>query len=86
MISHIAGDPSSLPAHSIKSIYTDEYGNIWAGSIREGLVRISESGMMTYSDSHIGLTTGLSNPTVLCLYQDNRTNDIWIGTDGEGIN
>ena len=86
VISHIAGDPSSLPAHSIKSIYTDEYGNIWAGSVREGLVRISESGMMTYSDSHIGLTTGLSNPTVLCLYQDNRTNDIWIGTDGEGIN
>ena len=86
VLSHIAGDPSSLPAHSIKSIYTDNYGNIWAGSIREGLIRISQSGMKTYSDSHIGLDTGLSNPTVLCLYQDGFTEDIWIGTDGEGLN
>lgn len=86
VLSHVAGDPSSLPAHSIKSIYVDGYGNIWAGSIREGLIRISQSGMKTYSDSHIGLKTGLSNPTVLCFYQDNRSEHIWIGTDGEGIN
>lgn len=86
VLSHIAGDPSSLPAHSIKSIYNDNYGNIWAGSIREGLIRISLSGMKTYSDSHIGSDTGLSNPTVLCLYQDKGSEDIWIGTDGEGVN
>ncbi len=86
VLSHVAGDPSSLPAHSIKSLYTDDYGNIWAGSIREGLIRISQSGMNTYSDSHIGLDTGLSNPTVLCLHQDGRSEDIWIGTDGEGLN
>ena len=86
VLSHIAGDPSSFPAHSIKSIYTDDYDNIWAGSIREGLIRISQSGMKTYSDSHIGLDSGLSNPTVLCLYQDSTDDDIWIGTDGEGLN
>ena len=86
VLSHVAGDPSSLPAHSIKSLYTDDYGNIWAGSIREGLIRISQSGMNTYSDSHIGLDSGLSNPTVLCLHQDGRSDDIWIGTDGEGLN
>ena len=86
VLSHVAGDPSSLPAHSIKSLYTDDYGNIWAGSVREGLIRVSQSGMNTYSDSHIGLDTGLSNPTVLCLYQDDTSDDIWIGTDGEGLN
>lgn len=85
-ISYTAGDPSSFPAHSIKSIYTDDYGNIWAGSIRDGLIRISVSGMKTYTDSHIGLDTGLSNPTVLCLYQGNDSGHIWIGTDGGGIN
>lgn len=85
-LSHVAGDPSSLPAHSIKSIYTDHYGNIWAGSIREGLIGITSSKMNTYSDVHIGLNTGLSNSTVLCLYQDIATNEIWIGTDGEGLN
>ena len=85
-LTHVAGDPSSLPAHSIKSIYTDSYGNIWAGSIRDGLIGISNSKMKTHSDVHIGLNTGLSNPTVLNLYQDPDTEDIWIGTDGEGLN
>ena len=85
-LTHIAGDPSSLPAHSIKCIYTDSYGNIWAGSIRDGLIGVSSSKMATHSDVHIGMHTGLSNPTVLCLYQDINTEDIWIGTDGEGLN
>lgn len=86
ILSHIPGDESSFPAHSIKSIYTDHSGNIWAGSIRDGLIRIRRSGMKTYSDSHIGLTSGLSNPTVLCLFQDKDEEYVWIGTDGEGIN
>lgn len=86
VLSSVSGDPSSLPAHSIKSIYTDHYGNIWAGSIREGLIRISSSRMKTYADVHIGLNTGLSNPTVLCLHQGRNTDELWIGTDGEGLN
>ncbi|MBQ7771567.1 MAG: response regulator [Bacteroidales bacterium] len=85
-LSHIAGDPSSFPAHSIKSIFADFYGNIWAGSIREGLINISKSGMKTYSDCHIGMNTGLSNPTVLCLHQEKDSDIVWIGTDGEGLN
>ena len=36
VLSSVSGDPSSFPAHSIKSIYTDYYGNIWVGSIRDG--------------------------------------------------
>lgn len=86
VLSHLSGDPSSLPAHSIKSIYTDHYNNVWAGSIRNGLINISRSEMKTYTDVHIGLRNGLSNPTVLCLYQDEHSDAIWIGTDGEGIN
>ena len=85
-LTHIAGNPSSLPAHSIKCIYTDSYGNIWAGSIRNGLIGISSSKMMTHSDVHTGMNTGLSNPTVLCLYQGTLSEDIWIGTDGGGVN
>ena len=85
-LTHIAGDPASLPAHSIKCIYTDSYGNIWAGSIRNGLIGISSSKMITHSDVHIGMKTGLSNPTVLCLYQGTFSEDIWIGTDGGGLN
>ena len=83
---NVAGDISSFPSHSIKSIHTDTHGNIWAGSIRNGLINISQSEMKTYRDCHIGLNSGLSNPTVLCLHQDSHSGLIWIGTDGEGIN
>lgn len=86
VLSHVSGDSSSFPAHSIMSIYTDSYGNIWAGSIREGLIYVSSSEMKTYSDCQIGMNTGLSNPTVLVLHQDRYSRYIWIGTDGEGLN
>ena len=84
--SHISGDSASLPASSIKSLHVDHYGDIWAGSIRKGLISVSQSDMHFYTDAHLGLTCGLSDPTVLCLHQDRSNGDIWIGTDGEGIN
>lgn len=86
ILSHISGDRSSFPAHSIKSIYVDDHKNVWAGSIRDGLIKVSRSGMKTYPDVHIGMNNGLSNPTVLCIYQDADSDMIWLGTDGEGIN
>ena len=85
-LSHISGDSSTLPALSIKSLHVDHTGNVWAGSIRRGLIRISRSGMKTFTDVHIGMKHGLSNPTILHLYQDRHNDYIWIGTDGEGIN
>lgn len=86
VLSHIAGDSSSFPAHSIKCIHTDHYGNIWAGSTRDGLIIISQSGMKTHKDSHIGNPSGMSNRTVLCLFQEEDDDIIWIGTDGGGLN
>lgn len=85
-LSLISGDPSSFPAHSIKSIYTDHHGNIWTGSVRDGLIRISSSKMKTYVDVHLGMDTGLSSPTVTSLHQAKTDGLIWIGTDGEGVN
>lgn len=85
-LTHISGDRASLPANSIKSIHTDHYGNIWAGSIRDGLISISLSEINSYQDTHIGLTNGLSDPTVLCIHQGRTSDYIWIGTDGEGLN
>lgn len=86
ILSHVSGDASSFPAHSIKNLYTDHHGNIWVGSTREGLIKVSTSDMRTYSDCHIGLTSGLSNPSVLTLFQEDDDHMIWIGTDCEGLN
>lgn len=86
VLSHVSGNPASFPAQSIRSLYTDTYGNIWAGSMRAGLIQISSSEMKTYSESYFGTKAGLSNGTVLCLHEDTASRYIWIGTDGDGIN
>ena len=86
IINHIPGDRSSFPAHSIKSIHVDQYENIWAGSLRNGLISISQSDIKSYKDTYFGLSNGLSSPTTLCLHQGKSSGYIWIGTDGEGLN
>lgn len=86
IMSNISGDPYSFPAHSIKSLYIDEHQNVWAGSIRVGLIKIGLSEIMTYLDTNIGFTDGLSHPSILSLYQEPESKYLWIGTDGEGIN
>ena len=58
---------------------------MWAGSIRNGLISIREVSMKTYKDVLPGNDRGLSNSTVLSLFQESE-NRIWIGTDGGGIN
>jgi len=86
ILSHVSGEQTSFPAHSIKSLFADHYGTVWAGSIRDGVISISQSEIKTYKDTHIGHGGGLSNPTVLCFHQDRYSGNIWIGTDGEGMN
>ncbi len=86
VLSPISGDSSSFPGHSIKRLHTDHYGNIWAGSTRDGLIKISQSGMKTYTNCQVGHSSGLSNPTVLCLFQEEGDDAVWIGTDGGGVN
>ena len=54
---------------------------MWAGSVRNGLINIKEVGMKTYQDVLPGQNYGLSEKTILSIYQD-HDNQIWIGTDG----
>lgn len=82
---YIPGDRYSLPANSILCLYNDKSNNMWAGSVRNGLINIKEVGMKTYQDVLPGQNYGLSEKTILSIYQDND-NPIWIGTDGGGIN
>lgn len=86
LLEHVPGsDNYSLPANSILCLYNDRNNNMWAGSIRNGLISIRNVSMKTYTDAFPGSDRGLSNNTVLSLYQESD-NRIWIGTDGGGIN
>lgn len=86
LLEHIPGSGYySLPAHSILCLYKDRNNQMWAGSIRNGLISIREVSMKNYSDVLPGNDCGLSNSAVISLYQESDDR-IWIGTDGGGIN
>ena len=85
VLSHAPGDPYSLPANSILYLYADSNNNMWAGSVRGGLINIKEVGIKIYSDALPGVAYGLSEKSILSIYQGDKGN-IWIGTDGGGIN
>lgn len=84
-IIHAPGNPYSLPVNSILYLYSDSNNNMWAGSVRGGLINIREVGMKIYSDALPGTEYGLSEKAVLSIHQG-KEKDIWIGTDGGGIN
>lgn len=84
-IVHIPEDASSFPANSIISFYTDKWSNLWVGSIRKGLLEIKEVQMHVLRQTSFGNPYGLSNETVISLFEDDD-GVIWIGTDGGGMN
>ena len=83
-IEYQTGNSNSLPANSIKSLYVDHSQNLWAGTIRSGLLNIREVYMHTFQDAPLNNIYGLSNKTALCLYEED--NFMYVGTDGGGIN
>lgn len=86
ILEHIPGNANSLPSNSIKSLHIDDYGMVWAGSVRDGIISIQKGKINTYLEVNLGSCYGLSNPSVISLFQEIDSNYIWIGTDGEGIN
>ena len=82
---HIVGDYSSLPVNSITLLYKDMKDNLWAGSVRGGIFSIKETYIKTYKEAILNNTNGLSEQSVISLYEE-KDGKVWIGTDGGGIN
>lgn len=86
LLEHIPGDNHSIPVNSILCLYNDNDDNMWAGSIRSGLISIRKTSIRTYADATMGSNRGLTDISVLSLYEDPSTRELWVGTDGGGIN
>ncbi|MDC1106040.1 two-component regulator propeller domain-containing protein [Prolixibacteraceae bacterium] len=78
-------DTHSLPWNSFNCLYNDPDNNMWLGSTRSGLIKVSKTYSEIFNKVPFGSNKGLSNQTILYLYED-KNNKIWIGTDGGGIN
>ncbi|WP_372772243.1 two-component regulator propeller domain-containing protein [Mangrovibacterium sp.] len=70
----------------VLSIFEDQEGNVWIGSIDEGIFKYN---YQTDSFENYGYNpkdeTGISNPRINCFFQD-RFGVLWIGTAQGGIN
>lgn len=84
-LQHIVGDYSSLPVNSITLLYKDMKDNLWAESVRGGIFSIKETYIKTYKEAILNNTNGLSEQSVISLYEE-KDGKVWIGTDGGGIN
>ncbi len=80
---HQRDNPHSLSSNLINSIYEDDQGNLWVGTVEGGLNKRSQG-----SNEFIHFTThtsaGLSHNTVSSIVTDNQ-NRLWVGTWGWGI-
>lgn len=88
VLPHRSGDSNSLPDNSVRCLCMDDAGNnIWAGTVKGGLVNIRPSFIRFYSDVPLGSPGGLSERSVKSFCQEpGNGDDVWIGTDGGGIN
>lgn len=84
-LKHISDDEQSLPNNSIYRLYKDQMDNIWIGSIHGGLFAIKKVFIKTYKDVQLNNPNGVSERTVVSIFEDKDTL-LWIGTDGGGIN
>lgn len=83
-IRYVVGDANSFPFSSVYCLYKDDSDNMWAGTVRGGMIGIKEVHMLSYRDVPPGNDNGLSDRSVQSLYEDENGN-IWIGTDGGGL-
>ena len=87
-ITHIPGDPASLPTNSLTLLYLDSNDNLWAGTVRNGFLGIREVFIKSFKDvppAGSGASYGLSEKSITSLFEDND-GTLWVGTDGGGIN
>jgi ligand-binding sensor domain-containing protein len=63
-----------LPAHKAHCVLRASDGKLWVGTYNGALVR--EDGKFR----QIGVEDGLSHKMVMCMVEDKRTGDMWIGT------
>ena len=82
LFSETAEEKKRLPSNNISSICEDDFGNIYVGSLKGGLVKIDRQNRQVIkigSEDHED-----TNLPVKSLLFDSR-NRLWVGTDGFGL-
>lgn len=84
---HETDNRNSLPVNTILSLHGSlEKNGVWVSTARRGLINIRRANIQTFQNVPMGYPHGLSEKTVLALFQEPGNDTIWIGTDGGGVN
>jgi PAS domain S-box-containing protein len=68
-----------LPSDYIQTVYADREGTVWVGTNRDGLARMDDKGVSTYTTKN-----GLSSNAIWSITED-TAGSLWVGTGGGGI-
>lgn len=87
ILRHETDNVNSLPVNTILWMHGSMRQNgVWVTTARRGLINIRRTGIQTFQNVPMGYPHGLSEKTVLSLFEEPGGGTIWIGTDGGGIN
>lgn len=84
-INNVMGNNGFISIGSVIKLYIDDYNNLWAGSIRDGVFNLKNVFIHTYNNVSRDNSYGVSEKAIISLFEDSDR-ILWIGTDGGGIN
>jgi len=87
--SHNQDDTTSLSGNSITSIYQDSHGDVWLGTMNNGLNRyrdnfVNEEMRFQRYKPNAGDSKSLSSSSINDIYESSKER-LWIGTNGGGL-
>jgi signal transduction histidine kinase/ligand-binding sensor domain-containing protein/DNA-binding response OmpR family regulator len=80
---HRPGDERSLPSNHVTAIKSDAENNLWIATFTSGLLRLNQSQSLVKRYKCINPVSGLENPVVYVLYEDNKKT-LWATTLRQG--
>lgn len=84
---HDSSDPNSLSHNTIWQFMKDHSGNIWMPTYAGG-INISSAYKRNFINigEQVGARSGLNQPLVNSILLDPEKDELWVGTDGGGLN
>lgn len=84
---HDSTDPNSLSHNTIWQFMKDNSGNIWIPTYAGG-INIYSAHRRNFMNigEQVGTRNGLNQPLVNSILLNNEKDEIWVGTDGGGLN